>query len=315
MSQHPVVPTPGSHIIQQVNTLIQTGNKILQQSEGSYSAKIRRDQPTALVFLIDQSGSMSGGSLVINGVTMNKAHAAALIINTALDELLKKSTKDKELRNYIDFAIIGYGKEGTASMAWTGKLSGKTWVTTEELGEHANKTTISHKVVFPDGSFEEETRQVKSWFNPVSSGNTPMLSAIRLATDLINQWIGSHPSSYPPVVINITDGEATDAKPPQLLEAAEKLKQLRTNDGKVLFLNCNLSSAAGASVIFPSDKAELPQNNYAHLLFDMSSVMPEKYRVEIEQAKKTVSGANYKGMTFNADGSLLVQFITIGSSY
>ncbi len=316
MSQHPLVPTPGNNLTNGNNKLVEAGTKLLQQSEGTYSAKIRRDQPTALIFLIDQSGSMSSGSLDIKGVTLSKAQAAARIINTALEELLKKSTKDSELRNYIDFAIIGYGTKSQANMAWSGKLSGKTWVTTGELGEHANKIRIDHKVYLPDGSYEEETVEVKSWFEPVASGLTPMLSAINMATDLVSQWIANgHADSYPPVIINITDGEATDAKGPQLLEAAEKLKQLRTNDGRVLFLNCHLSETAGASVMFPSNSTELPKDDYAKLLFELSSVMPEKYRAEIEQAKKTNAGVNYKGMTFNADGSRLVQFITIGSSY
>lgn len=314
MSQHPLVPNPGNNLTNGNNKLVEAGTKLLQQSEGTYIAKIKREQPTALVFLIDQSGSMSGGGLDIKGIMMSKADAAAHIINTALEELLKKSTRDNELRNYIDFVIIGYGKESKATMAWSGKLTGKTWVTTAELGDHAEKTKIPHRAFLPDGSIEEETIEVKTWFKPVSSGSTPMLSAINLATGLISEWIKTHETSYPPIVINITDGEATDAKPPQLLEAAEKLKQLRTNDGRVLFLNCHLSNTAGASVLFPSNSTELPKDDYAKLLYEMSSVMPEKYRAEIEQAKKTNAAVNYKGMTFNADGSRLVQFIVIGSS-
>ncbi|HRK28233.1 MAG TPA: hypothetical protein PK239_13230 [Chitinophagales bacterium] len=313
MSQNPHLPVTGSN---QTANLIATGNKLLQQAKGAYSAKIRRDQPTALVFLIDQSGSMGGGSLTIDGKTMSKADAAARIVNAALRELLKKSTKNDELRNYIDIAIIGYGKESKANMAWSGKLAGKTWVNMAELDENAEKTVISSWVFFPDGSSEEEKATVSSWFKPVASGLTPMLSAIQKATDLVREWIANgHNSSFPPVVINITDGEATDAKAPALLKAAETLSELRTDDGQVLFLNCHLSETEGDSVFFPNDKNELPPDEYARLLFDMSSVMPEKYRSEVEQIKKAASGLNYKGMTFNADGTRLVQFITVGTSY
>lgn len=316
MSQHPIVPTPGSNIIQQVNTLIQTGNKILQQAEGTYSAKIRRDQPTALVFLIDQSGSMGSGQLNIDGVVLKKKEAAARIINSTLEELLKRSTKDAELRDYIHFAIIGYGVKDAVNMAWSGKLAGKTWVSTNELKENATKTKITFVTQLPDGTKEEEKIETNTWFEPVADGGTPMHGAIIKATDLVSKWIADGRSnSFPPIIINITDGEATDAQPQQLLEAAEKLKKLRTDDGHVLFLNCHLSKAEGNSVIFPSDIGELPDDKFAKLMFNMSSVMPSKYHEQIQQAKKTVSANNYKGMSFNADGSHLVKFITIGSSY
>ncbi len=313
MSQNPHLPVTGSN---QTGNLIATGNKLLQQAKGAYSAKIRRDQPTALVFLIDQSGSMNEGELDIEGVSMNKASATARIINKTLSELINRSTtREIELANYVYVSIIGYGLNGKVDFAWSGKLKGKQWVGIVELNEAAEYVKIVKEKKGPNGTKKLVEYQAKSWIQPIADARTPMLAAMTMATKLVDEWIkNGHQNSYPPVVINITDGEATDATNNELIEAAKNIKQLRTNDGHVLFLNCHLSDVEGKAVIFPDDIGQLPNNSYAKTLYEMSSVMPDVYNDIIQgQLAVAATKSSMRGMSFNTDGSRLIKFLNIGS--
>lgn len=304
------------HGLQNVPAKIDTTNKILLQAQGTYIAKITRDRPTAIIFLIDQSGSMNGGTLTMNGLDMNKANAAARIVNATLNELLGKATRDGEMRDYIHFAIIGYGAQAKANVLWQGNLAGKTWVTPQELANNGEVVNLKKVTKLPDGTTHSTLQPTKKWFDAVAEGVTPMHDALTQAQQLLQQWINDeHQESYPPVVINITDGEATDAKAPELIAVAEKIKQLRTNDGHVLLLCCHLSDTEGNGIVFPSNTAELPNDEYANCLFEMSSYMPQRYTDDIDKMKEgTGTGGPYKGMGFNTDGSHLIKFITIGSS-
>ena len=48
--------------------------------------------------------------------------------------------------------------------------------------------------------------------------------------EILHQWIGSHPRSFPPIVVHITDGESQDGDP---IPYADAVKSLTTEDGNV----------------------------------------------------------------------------------
>src|SRR5262249_27214993 len=119
-------------------------------------------------------------------------------------------------------------------------------------------------------------------------------------------WLPAHAGAYPPIVINITDGQATDVTDAALIERARCLTNLFTNDGNVLLFNCHISETAGRPILFPAVENELP-DAYSRLLFQMSSVMPRPMQVAAEAAE----GA--RGFVFNADLPGLIQFLDIGT--
>ena len=64
------------------------------------------------------------------------------------------------------------------------------------------------------------------WFDPTSSGGTPMAAAMRTAAEAVADWCDAHPSSYPPTVIHVTDGASTDGDPSAVADAlGSKLNQ------------------------------------------------------------------------------------------
>jgi hypothetical protein len=106
------------------------------------------------------------------------------------------------------------------------------------------------------------------------------------------------------VVINITDGEATDGDPEQ---PATRLRQLSSTDGNVLLFNAHLSAQDEAGIIFPDTEEGLP-DSYARLLFRMSSLLPPPIRASAHQAGYVV-GAGTRGFAFNARLDMVVQFL------
>jgi hypothetical protein len=147
---------------------------------------------------------------------------------------------------------------------------------------------------------------------PDSMSGTAMCGALEYVRNVAAPWCSSHPGSFPPVVIHLTDGEATDGDPEP---AAEALKALSTQDGQLLLFNCHISESAATPVAFPSSEQVLTDDR-AKALFRMSSELPESVRARAE-VKGISCSAGTRGMVFNADGAqmlLLIQLGTVGAA-
>jgi len=273
-----------------------------------YEAEISRLNPGVFLFLIDQSGSMDdpfGGA-----AGKKKSEGLADAVNRLLQNLIIKCTKSDGVRDYFEVGVIAYGPGGTAKSAFIGALEGEFLVPISKIAdnpariEERERTTedgagglIKHPVKFP------------VWFDPVAENGTPMCYALEIAYQVLSSWTKTHVSSFPPVVINITDGEATDGNP---LEPARALQNLATNDGQLLLFNCHISSTQAPSILFPSTQEELPRDEFASLLFAMSSILPPKMR-EAAVAEGFQLGPQPRGFAFNADLVDLIRFLDIGT--
>jgi hypothetical protein len=135
-----------------------------------------------------------------------------------------------------------------------------------------------------------------------------MKQALKKAENILLDWLDGHPDCFPPVVINISDGEPTDGDPSQV---ADSIMQLESSDGNVLLFNLHLSSSRDPPVEFSDSKDDLP-DEFARLLFDMSSVLPEKIRLEAESEGFEVTDES-RGFIFNSDMVKVIQFLDIGT--
>ena len=119
---------------------------------------------------------------------------------------------------------------------------------------------------------------------------------------------------YPPTIINITDGQFTDATREQLIQQANELKSMFTNDGNVLLWNIHITPNSLEQIILPVNKSELKGDKYSELLYDMSSLLPERYNADIE-TKMNISAGNVRhvAMSVNVDTSRLMQLMDIGT--
>lgn len=269
----------------------------------TYSAEISRKNPTCIVFLLDQSGSMDAR---FGEESDTKAKGAADAINKTIHELILKCSKPEGFRDYFDMAIIGYG----SAQGYAGPLVGQKFVKISLLNDHPLRLEdrIKRESDGAGGAIELKVR-FPIWFEPKASSDTPMCRAMELAYEWLSEWTTDHAEAYPPIIFNITDGEATDGDPE---DVARRIAGLSTTDGTVLMFNCHISGTQGKAVLFPSSESELPADEFARKLFNMSSVLPEKILRGTEADHFNVKqGA--RGFAFNADLVDLVRFLDIGT--
>ncbi|HEX9969147.1 MAG TPA: hypothetical protein VGB03_03335 [Acidimicrobiales bacterium] len=268
-----------------------------------YSAEISRANPTCFLFLIDQSESMKdpiGGG----DVPMQKAEAVADAVNRLLSELSIKCAKEDGVRDYFHVGVIGYG--AGVRPIFDGALAGRDLVPLSEVAAQPARVEQRRR---PNGRGGAAVAvKVPTWFSPVAFGDTPMCGALDLARSMLSRWLAEHPGSFPPVVVNITDGESTDGDPTQ---AAEALRSLTSTDGHVLLFNLHLSSDQSDPVVFPAVDAVLP-DDYARLLYRMSSPLPDDMRAAARRHDLAL-GEGAHGFAFNADISSIVQFLDVGT--
>lgn len=272
-----------------------------------YVAEISRSNPSCIVFLIDQSGSMQdpfGGV----GSTKVKANGVADAVNRLLQNLVIKCTKSEGIRDYYHVGVIGYGGRGVIP-AFSGALTGKEMVTVSDIGNHpARVEERSKKVEDGVGGIIEQKIKFPIWFDPIAEGGTPMCAALHRATSIVVKWLTVHPHCFPPIIINISDGESTDGDP---FQAAYDLMTLSNSDGDVLLFNLHISSSNHRPIEFPDSEAVLP-DNHAKLLFNMSSPLPEYMRKMVGQEGIDIS-YNTRGFVFNADLVSVIRFLDIGT--
>lgn len=270
-----------------------------------HQAPIQRTDPTAFLFLVDQSGSM-GDKMAASEKT--KAQFVADVLNRTLMDLVTRCTKADGVRDYFEIGIIGYGAQG-AQNGLQGALGARVLNPISALEANPLRVeTRKRKTDDGAGGIIEQSVKFPVWFEPMANGGTPMCDAIRKAGEELAAWCDAHPNSYPPAVLHVTDGESTDGDPEPLADA---LRQFATNDGNVLLLNLHVSAVAGNPISFPATDSGLP-DQYAKTLFRMSSQLPAHLAKAVQEKGLKVSSES-KGYVFNAEASEIVDFFDIGT--
>lgn len=270
-----------------------------------YSAEITRTNPTCLVFLVDQSSSMRDP--FAGQVDKKKADGVADAINRLLQNLILKCSKSDGVRDYFHVGLLGYG--GRVASALSGSLAGQPLVPISAIANNPLRVEPrTRKVDDGAGGILEQTFKFPVWFESTASGKTPMCAALKLAAQYLHVFLGRYSACYPPLVINITDGMATDGDP---RPAAKELQQLASTDGNVLLFNAHVSEQKARPIEFPSAEDALP-DNFAKLLFRMSSALPSRL-FEAAKADKFAVAAGARGFVFNADLVSVIRFLDIGT--
>ncbi len=263
-----------------------------------YSAEISRVNPTCFLFLIDQSKSML--KLMGGGLGKTKAEAVADSINNLLYTLVLRCVKGNAVLDRFHVGALGYGLQTGSVLG--GPLAGRELVPISEVArsplrvEERPDTGGGPPVRFP------------IWFEPLANGQTPMCAALDRASAILSTFLVDHPDCYPPIVMNLTDGEANDGHPD---EPAARLRQLSSGDGNVLLFNLHVSERAGEAIEFPDSESRLT-DKFARLLFRMSSTLPPATWDEARQAGVGAT-ASTRGFVFNADMASVIRFLNIGT--
>lgn len=276
-----------------------------------YSCAITRANPTAFIILLDQSGSMSESTLY-EGMEMTKAQALTMATNALIDELIDRCRRSDGINDYYHIAVIGYSGRGVCNL-----LSSGGFVTPSELAARTVPTqVITRERTLPDGSTVITSTPCNRWVEPVATGVTPMYEALARALQMVEMICTTElfRASYPPTIINITDGEATDATCEQLLALAERIRSISTLYGQALLMNINLCKEdSSRAVIFPSSAEELPENRYARMLYEMSSELPSRYDPMIMRSHPTAKCGPFRAMGYNALIGDAIAIMNIGT--
>jgi hypothetical protein len=270
----------------------------------TYNADISRDNPTAFLFVIDQSGSMDEK----NEGGRSKAEFVSDVLNRSLYTLITNCSKAGGVRRYFDVGVLAYSGSDVATGFGGALSSGIIHPITAVAEGPIRVEERSRKVDDGAGGVVEQKVKFPIWFEPKSSGGTPMRAALTKAAEAAAEWCDAHPNSYPPTILHVTDGQSTDGSPEDIASA---LQQLHTNDGCVLLFNLHVTTGGGQEIVFPTNEGSL-RDEYSRMLFRTSSELPPHLVKLAADMGYSISDGS-RGFIFNADPNLIVDFFKIGT--
>jgi len=275
-----------------------------------YSADISRANPGCFLFLVDRSGSMEGALAGQPG--QRKMDQASDAINRILDAVSQRCSSGLDIRDYFHVGVLGYNTDNAGRPVITSALAGTSpeqpFLLISQVVETAEVVERTVRESDGAGGVIEVARRFPGWLQPHAEYGTPMCEALNYASQALENWVGQFPDSFPPIVINVSDGNATDGDPEPL---AQRIMALQTSDGKALVFNVHLSEMATMPIQFPDSEDGLP-DELAMRLFRMSSILPEASR-NLAASLDLTMNENSRGFVFNADMTSLVQFLDIGT--
>jgi hypothetical protein len=155
-----------------------------------YTASISRANPTALVFLLDQSGSMR--EPFAGQPEKTKAVGVADALNRLLQNLVLKCAKAEGIRDFFYVGMLRYG--GRIASALGGPLAGKEIAPVSELANNPLRVEVRmRKVDDGAGGLADEPLMFPVWFEARPTGRTPMCAALHKAKSLVQDFLAVHP--------------------------------------------------------------------------------------------------------------------------
>jgi hypothetical protein len=269
-----------------------------------YRQLISSANPGLILILVDQSESMKERYGAKNE---SKAAVAASAVNQVIYEIQQASQSGQRIRDRCFVGVVGYGEEVKPVVG--GMIS----VVAESPRE---VRVVKRDVSDGKGGLSEIDLHMPIWVQEAAANGTPMAEAFDTAADLIEDWIGGHPNSFPPVVINITDGMPNDLQQggdgSATRAAVQRLMQLETSDGPTLLFNAHISSDDAAELIVP---ATLPASadQFAQFLFSLSSLIPRQLAASAVNAGFNPQSGS-RAFAYNAKPETLIRLITFGSA-
>ncbi|MDR0762164.1 MAG: hypothetical protein LBF13_03825 [Campylobacteraceae bacterium] len=267
--------------------------------------QINRKNPTAFLFVVDQSLSMG---YVMPSVNKPKAKHVADVINRTILSLIDLCNKADGVRDYFYIGIIGYNGRGVKNALFD-EQDRDILNSVSQVADNVKKIEyIIEKVDNGFGKIVEKRIEFPVWMEPDADGETPMCEAFELAKKTLEEWCKNNPNSYPPTLIHVTDGDSTDGNPEEI---AENIKKLCTLHGDTLIFNLHVSSFDANTIEYPFSDNNIT-DEYAKMLFKMSSIFPEHLIGKANDRGYRVVN-NSRGFIFNADAVDVVNFLEIGT--
>ena len=278
-----------------------------------YSVNPCSANPMLVVIAADGSGSMSE-TMPQSG--MKKCDVLATVVNKMIRELCIAAAKEV-VKPYYELAVIYYScNKVVNALSEIPALGEKMVNSIVKIEANPLRVETRKKKMFgPTGDVFEENVPFPVWIGePRAAGRTPMAAALQTVNDIVAAWVSAHPSAHPPVVINVTDGVATDASDDDLERLASSIKALATDDGNTLLMNLHISNSEEARPINYAAAESSLDNQQAKLLWRMSSEIPSEMVPAVNAVLGDVTvapGARF--VTFDGTDCDVSRFIEVGT--
>ena len=272
--------------------------------------EISRANPASFLFLIDQSRSMEQ-KLAGQVGGISKMNAAADAVNRTIQAIAMRCSQGEEVRDYFHIGVIGYKTDENGNPILNSALSGTNledpYLSISEVAAIAKTETRLVKESDGAGGLVEVDRTFAIWVEPEAEFGTPMSKAFGAAQKAIKTRSTEYGNSYPPILINISDGEPSDGEPTQI---AGEIMEEKTVHGNALIFNIHLSDKSAVPVAYPSTKEGL--DAFGEMLFEMSSELPS-LAAEAGRTLDIDIPEGARGYVYNSNLESLVQFLEIGT--
>lgn len=288
-------------------------------TEDTYRKSWNRQQRGLLIFLLDQSGSMDQ-AIQVGTRTYTNGQMATSALNSLIFSVIKNTPPDPQrggLKDYCDVLVLGYGDQVKPLLD---DGHGKP-ISIRELAAHpkGKRLVLVERYDSRQGKMVAVKETQLYWIDCVADSRlTEMAQALDQAHQALQGWLPQHYQSFPPIVINITDGIHNGQGNP--IEASTRIRTLYTNDGHVLLFSCHLTSSGEQGLIFPRVAQQIDasisnqdERGWARQLFTMSSILPASM---IQKARTSFNvgledGAH--GFIYNATPGDLIDFLRWGT--
>jgi len=263
-----------------------------------FSRKFDQSNPGLILFLLDQSSSMTEK---IDGIA--KSRIAAMAINKTIESLVERCKRSSVIVEKAVIGVIGYGAQ-----------------TRYELIESVVTLNDSFKRIDVEQESAGGTMMVpveyKVWIEERAQNSTPMAEALNLAADKLNEWADNYPDAPPPVAINVTDGAPNDLQRggdgSETRAAAAKLRGFNGTRDRCLLFSVHIGGGSKATIEFPSARNQV-QGEYEELLFDISSIIPDEL-LALGLSKGLSVKPGCRLMAVNASNNTLLSILDFGST-
>lgn len=221
-----------------------------------YCKQVSSANPGLVIILVDQSASMIAG----------RAELAASIVNMTIENIVSSCSNGDSVKDRFQIAVIGYSTK--AEVLFLEKLS--------ELSKNPKTSWILKEVANEKGEIMTSMEVFREWILPKSNGGKAMSLAFAEAKKGVRIFLKNNPDSFPPLVINVTSDNPYETYDYiKIKEAANKLSNIKTNDGNVIIANVYISINRYKSLKLLPSNQEYNHNPYENCLFEISSEFPD----------------------------------------
>ena len=265
----------------------------------THSNNMSSNDPWCILVLIDQSGSMNNQW----GRSQYKlSWGAARSVNHMIGELILRCTKGDDVAPRVRLGFYGYAG------------SDVNWAAGKFPADADGLVSIADLALCQEEVLDDENEILIPWVvEENANGGTPMKTAFEQVISIAENFAQNHPDSFPPVIVNITDGVPTDCKESELAAIVSPLMNISTDDGGALVFNVHISPDESKPVFLPSPNDALP-DEYAKCLYAASSTLPETLAKIGRDDHKMAIGEDSRCFAFNADSALLIKLLSLASS-